>query len=143
VNVEDGKIWLSEFGAKDAGAERRHAVAVMGPMKLPPAKSYTAVLSYAVMRPGGQFAYSHACGAEAWYVIAGEQCLETSAGVLAAQGRPRRRGRVRHSDAAARDGLDDPPLLRSRDPRWRATRGSPSDWKAPGRLPMKMGTDLF
>jgi quercetin dioxygenase-like cupin family protein len=44
------------------------------------AKSYSAVLSYAVMRPGDSSRVHTHPGPEGWYVLAGEQCLETPAG---------------------------------------------------------------
>ena len=49
-------------------------------MQLPAAKSYSAVLSYAVMRPGDSSRVHTHPGPEGWYVLAGEQCLETPAG---------------------------------------------------------------
>ena len=56
------------------------AIAVVGPLQLPAAKSYAAVLSYAVMRPGDSSRVHTHPGPEGWYVLAGEQCLETPAG---------------------------------------------------------------
>ena len=52
VVEEDGRVWLSEFGARDLAVTGGQPIAIVGPLMLPPAKSYTAVLSYAVMRPG-------------------------------------------------------------------------------------------
>jgi quercetin dioxygenase-like cupin family protein len=80
VVEEDGRVWLSEFGARDSASRGGEAVAVIGPMQLPVAKSYSAVLSYAVMRPGDSSRVHTHPGPEGWYVIAGEQCLETPAG---------------------------------------------------------------
>ena len=80
VVEEDGRVWLSEFGARDAAPRAGQAVAVIGPLQLPAAKSYTAVLSYAVMRPGDSSRVHTHPGPEGWYVLAGEQCLETPAG---------------------------------------------------------------
>jgi quercetin dioxygenase-like cupin family protein len=80
VVEEDGRVWLSEFGARDAAPRGGEAVAVVGPMQLPVAKSYSAVLSYAVMRPGDSSRVHTHPGPEGWYVLAGEQCLETPAG---------------------------------------------------------------
>ena len=77
---EDGRVWLSEFGARDAAPRGGEAVAVIGPLQLPAAKSYSAVLSYAVMRPGDSSRVHTHPGPEGWYVLAGEQCLETPAG---------------------------------------------------------------
>ena len=80
VVEEDGRVWLSEFGARDAAPRGGESVAVVGPLQLPLAKSYSAVLSYAVMRPGDSSRVHTHPGPEGWYLIAGEQCLETPAG---------------------------------------------------------------
>ena len=80
VVVEDGRVWLSEFGARNTGPRGGEPIAVIGPLQLPAAKSYSAVLSYAVMRPGDSSRVHTHPGPEGWYVIAGEQCLETPAG---------------------------------------------------------------
>jgi hypothetical protein len=79
VVEEGGRVWLSEFGPRDPprGGE---AVAMVGPLQLPEAKSYAAVLSYAVMRPGDNSRVHTHPGPEGWYVLAGEQCLESPAG---------------------------------------------------------------
>jgi quercetin dioxygenase-like cupin family protein len=80
VVEEDGRVWLSEFGPRSATPREGKAIAVVGPLQLPAAKSYTAVLSYAVMRPGDSSRVHTHPGPEGWYVLAGEQCLETPAG---------------------------------------------------------------
>jgi quercetin dioxygenase-like cupin family protein len=80
VVEEDGRAWLSEFGARHAAPRGGRAVAVVGPLQLPAAASYTAVLSYAVMRPGDDSRVHTHPGPEAWYVLAGAQCLETPRG---------------------------------------------------------------
>jgi len=80
VVEEDGRVWLSEFGSKNGAPRGGEAIAVVGPLQLPAAKSYTAVLSYAVMRPGDNSRVHTHPGPEGWYVLAGEQCLETPAG---------------------------------------------------------------
>jgi len=80
VVEEDGRVWLSEFGTRDSAPRGGEAVAVIGPLQLPAAKSYSAVLSYAVMRPGDNSRVHTHPGPEGWYVLAGEQCLETPAG---------------------------------------------------------------
>lgn len=80
VVEEDGRVWLSEFGARDGAARGGEAIAVVGPLHLPAASSYTAVLSYAVMRPGDESRVHTHAGPEGWYVLAGEQCLETPTG---------------------------------------------------------------
>lgn len=85
VVEEAGQVWLSEFGPRNMPKESGEPVAVIGPLQLPAAKSYTAVLSYAVMRPGDSSRVHTHPGPEGWYVLAGAQCLETPAGVARAQ----------------------------------------------------------
>jgi quercetin dioxygenase-like cupin family protein len=80
VVEEDGRVWLSEFGTRDLLVKGGQPVAIVGPLELPPARSYTAVLSYAVMRPGDRSRVHTHPGPEGWYMIVGEQCLETPAG---------------------------------------------------------------
>lgn len=80
VVEEDGRVWLSEFGAATTAPRGGTAVATIGPLELPAARRYRAVVSYAVMRPGDTSRVHTHPGPEGWYVLAGEQCLETPAG---------------------------------------------------------------
>jgi quercetin dioxygenase-like cupin family protein len=80
VVEEGGRAWLSEFGARNSVPRGGEAIAIVGPLQLPAAKSFAAVLSYAVMRPGDSSRVHTHPGPEGWYVLAGEQCLETPAG---------------------------------------------------------------
>jgi hypothetical protein len=80
VVEEDGRVWLSEFEPRNTALPGGEAIAIVGPLQLPAAKSYAAVLSYAVMRPGDNSRVHTHPGPEGWYVLAGEQCLETPAG---------------------------------------------------------------
>jgi len=80
VVEEDGRVWLSEFGDRNSAPREGTFVALVGPLELPSAISYAAVLSYAVMRPGDNSRVHIHPGPEGWYVLAGEQCLETPAG---------------------------------------------------------------
>jgi quercetin dioxygenase-like cupin family protein len=80
VVEEDGRVWLSEFGPRDSTLRGGEPVAVIGPLELPRAKTYDAVLSYAVMRPGDRSLVHTHPGPEGWYMLAGEECLETHAG---------------------------------------------------------------
>ena len=45
VVEEDGRTWLSEFGPRNLPLRGGKAIAVIGPMELPAAKNYVAVLS--------------------------------------------------------------------------------------------------
>lgn len=80
VVEEDGRVWLSEFGPRDPAPRGGQAVAIVGPLHLSKAKIHTAVLSFAVMRPGDRSRVHTHPGPEGWYVLAGAQCLETPAG---------------------------------------------------------------
>jgi hypothetical protein len=53
-------------------------VAAVGPLQQPPAKSFTAVISYAVMRPGDRSMVHTHPDPEGWYMIAGEQSYRRS-----------------------------------------------------------------
>jgi quercetin dioxygenase-like cupin family protein len=57
-------------------------VARIGPLVLPRAPVYTAVFSFAAMQPGQRSIVHTHPGPEGWYMLAGEQCLETSVGVF-------------------------------------------------------------
>lgn len=85
VVEEDGRVWLSEFGPRHAAPRGGVRIAVVGPLHLPAAKGYSAVLSYAVMRPGDNSRVHTHPGPEGWYVLAGAQCLETPTGARRAR----------------------------------------------------------
>jgi quercetin dioxygenase-like cupin family protein len=85
VVEEEGRVWLSEFGSRTSTVHAGEPVAVVGPLQLPLAKTYAAVVSYAVMRPGDNSRVHTHPGPEGWYVLAGEQCLETPAGATKAK----------------------------------------------------------
>ena len=82
VVEEEGKIWLNEIASAAPRAQAGTLVARVGPLILPPAPTYTAIYSYAVMAPGQRSRVHTHPGPEGWYVTAGEQCLETSVGVF-------------------------------------------------------------
>ena len=85
VSEEAGKVWLSEFGDKGMKIRGGTPVAEVGPLQLLPAKSYEAELAFAVMPPGDRSAVHIHAGPEAWYMIDGEQCLETPSGARKAR----------------------------------------------------------
>lgn len=82
VVEEEGRIWLNEIASAAPQAQAGTLVARVGPLVLPPAPTYTAVYSYAVMAPGQRSRVHTHLGPEGWFVTAGEQCLETSVGVF-------------------------------------------------------------
>ena len=85
VVEEEGKIWLNELAGEATRAPTGTLVARVGPLVLPPASTYTAIYSYAVMAPGQRSRVHTHPGPEGWYVTAGEQCLETTVGVFRGQ----------------------------------------------------------
>ena len=81
-----GKVWLcmiAEESWRPAGGER---VAVIGPLMINSGKQYTARYMEAVFTPGmtSRAIHRHS-GPEAWYVLAGAQCLETPEGIIVAR----------------------------------------------------------
>jgi len=90
VIESDGWFWLFSFGPSGAAPQRGELVATIGPLsltsdKLPPAKSYEVVAYLAVMPPGTYSKTHTHPGPEAWYILSGEQCLETPAGTKRAR----------------------------------------------------------
>jgi len=132
VVEEDGKVWLNELASAASRAQVGTLVSRVGPLVLPPAPTYTAIYSYAVMAPGQRSRVHTHSGPEGWYVLAGEQCLETSVGVF--------RGRADETVVVPGNVpmelyITGPALRRalvvvvhdSREP-----RGTPSSWTPPG-----------
>ena len=77
-----GEIWLftiAEAGWRPQGGER---VAEIGPLPLVEARQYAAVYMEGVFKPGMASVVHRHPGAEAWYTLAGEMCVETPAGKL-------------------------------------------------------------
>jgi quercetin dioxygenase-like cupin family protein len=80
VAEEEGRVWLSEFAPRDAIFTSGEQVAVVGPLQLPRAEMFNAVLSLAVMKPGDRSMIHTHPGPEGWYLLAGEQCIQTPSG---------------------------------------------------------------
>ena len=83
----EGQFWVFSFGPKSAAKKKPELVANIGPLpltssKLPPAKSYE-IVAYLVVMPPDMYTRVHIHpGPEAWYILSGEQCLETPVGVM-------------------------------------------------------------
>lgn len=80
-----GKVWLftiAEAGWRPSGGQR---VAVIGPLPITPGKQYTARYMEALFPPGMAGTPHRHSGPEAWYVLSGAQCLETSEGIIVAR----------------------------------------------------------
>jgi len=86
----EGKFWLFSFGAANSAPKQGERVASVGPLeltsnRLPFANSYEVVAYLAVMPPKTYTRVHTHPGPEAWYVLAGEQCLETPGRVIKAR----------------------------------------------------------
>ena len=82
-----GKVWLLSIEAK--GWRPSHPgqrMAEIGPLPVSAGKEYAATFMEGIFKPGMTSAIHRHSGPEAWYVVAGEQCLETPNGKLI--GRP-------------------------------------------------------
>ncbi len=80
-----GKVWrytIADEGWRPTSGER---VAVIGPLVTTPGQHYTARYMEAVFAPGTKTRVHRHSGAEAWYVLAGVQCLETPQGITVAR----------------------------------------------------------
>jgi quercetin dioxygenase-like cupin family protein len=84
VVEEDGRVWLSEFGTRHRPSNGGERIAVVGPLKLLHAESYTAEIAYSVMQPDDRSRVHTHSGPEAWYVLSGAQCLKTPSGTRSA-----------------------------------------------------------
>jgi quercetin dioxygenase-like cupin family protein len=85
VVEENGRVWLSEFGSRSRPLRGGHRIAVVGPLKLLPAESYTAEIAYSVMQLDDRSRVHTHSGPEAWYVLSGTQCLKTPSGTRSAR----------------------------------------------------------
>jgi quercetin dioxygenase-like cupin family protein len=86
----EGRFWLFSFGPKHAAPKQGELVASVGPLQmtsdmLPAAKSYEVVAYLAVMPARTHTRVHTHPGPEAWYVLEGEQCLETPEGTIKAR----------------------------------------------------------
>jgi quercetin dioxygenase-like cupin family protein len=86
----EGQFWLFSFGPKGSAPKQGELVASIGPLpltsrKLPLARSYE-ILAYLAVMPPQMYTRVHIHpGPEAWYILSGEQCLETPAGAMKAR----------------------------------------------------------
>lgn len=77
-----GSAWLFTIAEKGWRAPAGFPVAVIGPVPLARADSLAAVYMEGVFEPGMKTAVHRHPGAEAWYTLTGEQCLETPRGKI-------------------------------------------------------------
>ena len=85
VVTADGRVWLSSIGSRSDTSQRGKHVAAIGPLPMPKASAYRVEMYYVIMPPRQHTLVHTHPGPEAWYVLEGEQCLDTPAGVFRAR----------------------------------------------------------
>jgi quercetin dioxygenase-like cupin family protein len=80
VATAEGRHWVFTIAPDDGGPWRGQLVAQVGPLEVRPMKAYTIEAGVAVIPPGARSRVHTHAGPEAWYVLSGEQCVETPAG---------------------------------------------------------------
>ncbi len=80
-----GHIWVYTIAEQAWRPGSGDRIAVLGPLTTSPGTDYTARYMEAVFAPGMQTSVHRHSGAEAWYVLAGAQCLETPDQVIVAR----------------------------------------------------------
>jgi quercetin dioxygenase-like cupin family protein len=75
-----GRLWLSSLGPRGDTSLGGTPVASIGPLLMPKAGNYQVELFYVIMPPQMHTQVHTHQGPEAWYILEGEQCLETPAG---------------------------------------------------------------
>jgi quercetin dioxygenase-like cupin family protein len=80
-----GQFWVTSLGARADTLTHGLRVASIGPLPLPEAKRYQMSLRYVIMPAHAQTVVHVHPGPEAWYILEGEQCLETPLGAARAK----------------------------------------------------------
>ncbi len=84
VVVAHDQAWLLTVAPKDWRRDASRRVATVGPLAVPSARRYALLFIEGVYAPGVTlFTHKHS-GPEAFYLLEGEQCVETPAAVLRA-----------------------------------------------------------
>jgi len=74
------RTWLYAIASKDWQPPTGEKIAVIGPLQVNRNSRYVARYMEAVFPPGMQTSVHTHSGPEAWYILSGEQCLQTPAG---------------------------------------------------------------
>lgn len=78
----DNRFWLLNVAPNVGREAHAEHTASVWPIPLPLAKSYEIIFAYVAVPPGAHSAIHVQSGPEAWYVLAGSQCVETPDTVL-------------------------------------------------------------
>jgi quercetin dioxygenase-like cupin family protein len=81
----DAKVWLLTLAAQGWRPSGGQRVAAVGPLPITPGREYAAQFMEAVFPPGSIVSPHKHPGPEAWYMLGGEQCAATPAGVFRAK----------------------------------------------------------
>ena len=81
------KVWLLTIADAGWRSQGGTHVANIGPVPVKPGRGYTAQFMEAVFSPGMKTRVHRHPGAEAWYTVSGETCLETPDGIMVVVGR--------------------------------------------------------
>jgi quercetin dioxygenase-like cupin family protein len=129
----EGRSWVFTIAPDDGGPWRGELVAQVGPLEIPRMKAYTIEVALAVLPPGSRSRVHTHAGPEAWYMLAGEQCLETPLGARrAGAGQSMTQAGYTPMQLVVTGNVVRHALVvvvHDADTGW----GSPSDWKPPGR----------
>jgi quercetin dioxygenase-like cupin family protein len=79
-----GKTWLFSIAPPEWRSTTGEHIAVIGPLPHASHKSYTARYLEGIIPPGEHTPVHTHAGAEAWYLVAGSECLETPEGIMVA-----------------------------------------------------------
>jgi quercetin dioxygenase-like cupin family protein len=77
-----GKFWLFTIAERDWRPSSGEHVADIGPLPVRQGVAYSAMYMEAIFTPGMTSNTHTHSGAEAWYTLAGETCLETPDGIM-------------------------------------------------------------
>lgn len=77
-----GAVWLYVVGPDGSWPTGGERIAAIGPVPVRSGTSYSAQYMEAVFQPGMQTRVHRHPGAEAWYTLSGEMCLETPEGAM-------------------------------------------------------------
>ena len=79
-----GKTWLFSIAPREWHSPVGQLISLIGPLPHSSVKSYTARYLEAVIPPGEKTPVHTHAGPEAWYLLAGAECLETPEGIMVA-----------------------------------------------------------
>jgi hypothetical protein len=80
ADAED-RHWLFSIAPRGHGSKGGQLVARVGPLPMPHKPPFILSAATAILPPGANSVVHEHAGPEAWYLLTGEQCLETRAGI--------------------------------------------------------------